>query len=653
MHIYNLSDVLRPEGGVMQPKEQDRKAQTPTREPTDPVADDLRRINRVLRTLRAGHRTLLRAADEQNLLQEMTRVIVDEGGYRMAWVGYAQADDAKTIRPMAHAGYVAGFFDIGHFTWADTEWGQGPAGLAIRTGKPCIGRMTQSDPAMASWREESAKRGYGAVSVFPLIIEGDVIGNLSINAAEADAFDENEVALLTELAEDLAYGIANLRTRLKRQEAEQTVARMAFYDSLTGLPNRVLLHQRLGEAIATAKQHHWPLALLSIGIEHFREINDTLGNHQGDLLLQEVATRLARGLAQGEILARVADNEFALLLPHAGADYATRMGQRLAATLYEPVELAGLLLDTRAAIGAALFPGHGGDPNELIRRANVAMWRARHASGGFSLYSGGLDQERGRRLALLADLRRAIDNDELLLFAQPKVHMASRRVCGAEALVRWQHPQHGMISTAEFVRLAEDAGLITPLTHWVLEAAFNQRHAWHEADLELPLAVNLSARDLRNPRLVDHIRGLFATWGTFPNWMEFEITESALMEDPSGALDTLKQLKDLGVRILVDDFGTGYSSLRYLQSMPVDTIKIDQSFVIQMDSDADSQIIVHSTIELGHSLGLDLVAEGVETAPVWQRLCELGCDAAQGYFISKPIPAPEFREWERQSVWHC
>ena len=261
------------------------------------------------------------------------------------------------------------------------------------------------------------------------------------------------------------------------------------------------------------------------------------------------------------------------------------------------------------------------------------------------------DDERRRRLGLIGDLRRAIDADELTLYCQPKVAIGTSRFCGAEALMRWKHPEQGMVSPAVFVELAESAGLITPLTHWVLEAAFRERHRWHAADFDQPLAVNLSARDLHDPRLVDRVRGLISTWGTQAGWMEFELTESALMVDPATVIQTLGRLRDLGVELMVDDYGTGYSSLRYLQQLPVSSIKIDQSFVRRMLDDADSAAIVRSTVELCHALHMRAIAEGVETEPVFDALSALGCDAAQGYYVGKPLPVAGFPAWARASRW--
>jgi diguanylate cyclase len=510
-----------------------------------------------------------------------------------------------------------------------------------------VGRNILTHPGSSPWRDEAIRRGYAGISAFPLLVDGEILGNLTIVAAEADAFDEWEVRVLGELAEDLAYGIGNLRVRAKQREAEETIRHMAFYDALTGLPNRVLLRERLAAAVSAAKRARRSLALLLLTGGRFHEINDTLGYEQGDRMLRELVRRLGTVVVEPEMLARVGEAEFALLLPTGSADHATRVAQRIAQALYEPIDLSsGVSADTCMRIGIALYPGHGTDPDALVRRATMAMRQASQAAKPYAIYSGSLDRDSTRRLALMGDLHRAIEHNELLLYCQPKVRIATGEVCGAEALVRWRHPELGMLSTGEFVKLAEHAGLITPLTQWVLEAACSQCYRWREAGLSVPLSVNLSAQDLRDARLIDRIEGLFSTWGTESDWIEFELTESALMEDPQGTLAILTQLKGLAVRLFVDDFGTGYSSLSYLQKLPVDAIKIDQSFVMAMRESKDSEVIVRSTIELGHNLNLEVVAEGVENEAVWARLAELGCDTAQGYQISMPIEAEAFGEWK-------
>lgn len=610
--------------------------------------DALARSNRVLRTLRAGHRALLRATDERELLQTMCSALVNEGGYRIAWIGYAEQDSAKTIRPVAHAGREGKFFAATLFSWDPLS--PSVSGDAIRAGAPSIGRRLRSDPLLTQWRASAVRHGYGAVSAFPLRVGDSVIGCLTLVAFDEDAFDAAEARLLEELSDDLGYGIAHLRMQARHAEAERTIERMALSDPLTGLPNRAAMRATLAAAIADAHAQHRSIAVLSIHVGHFDEISDTLGHEAGDRLLRELALRVAVVTAAGENrLARIGEDELTLVLPNADAAEASSVARQIVDALYRPVEIADMQVDARSAVGIALFPGHGDDPDELMRRAKVAMYRA--GPHGCALYSGLLDAERKRRLGLIGDLRRAIDRDQLLLYCQPKVDMAASALCGAEALMRWRHPQQGMISPTLFVGLAESAGLITPLTRWVLEAAFRERHRWHESAFEQPLAVNLSARDLHDPRIVDRVRGLMSTWGTQTGWMQFELTESALMEDPAAVIETLGRLRDLGIELMVDDYGTGYSSLRYLQQMPVCAIKIDQSFVRRMLSDADSASIVRSTIDLCHTLKLRAIAEGVEEAPVWDALAALGCDAVQGYFVGKPLPVGDFKAWACNSRW--
>lgn len=618
---------------------------------TEGDAGELRRVTRALRTLSAGNRMLLRSSDEQGLLDGMCRVIVEAGGYGTAIVLYVKDDQDKTLLVKAYAlpehdPAAEDFFDNLELTWADTAVGRHATAVAIRTGKSVVGKNLLTDPDHAPWREDALKLGVASLSALPLSIEGEVIGVIGITAFEADAFDEAEVTLLSELADDLAYGIANLRMNIKRAEAQATIARLAYYDALTGLPNRALLRERLDEAIQSAKQQHRALALLHLKIGHFYEINTVLGYAQGDQLLRELSLRLGLLIKENELLAKVGEAEFALMLPEGGADYAIQVARRILAALHEPVAVSGLLVGARAYIGIALYPGHGAAPDILIQRSNAATHFAKREICGYAVYTGVKEQESTRRLALMGDLRRAIEQNELRLYCQPKVDIASRRVCGAEALVRWQHPRLGMVSTAEFIILAEQAGLITPLTNWVLEAAFQQSYDWHEAGLDLPLSINLSAHDLRDVNLIDRIQGLFSTWAGQPALIQFELTESMIMADPAGARETLTRLKQLGVKLFIDDFGTGYSSLSYLHKLPVDSIKIDQSFVKSIEKDRDSEVIVSSTIDLGHNLGLEVVAEGVESQEVWDRLADLGCDVAQGYLIGRPMPTADFRDWE-------
>lgn len=613
--------------------------------------NELSRVSRVLRTLSAGNRTLLHAAQEQDLLHGMCCVIVEEGGYRLAYVAYARHDAQQSLPIMAYAilrdiPEERDFFDHLQLTWADVELGQHAPAIAVRSGQPCIGRSLLTDPGHAPWREDAIRLDYGSLSAFPLPIEGNAMGVLLIADSDPDAFDETEVRLLGELADDLAYGINNLRSRIKRQEAEASIARMAYYDSLTGLPNRALFRNQLQSAIAEARQKHRPFAVLLLGATDFHEISETLGYQQADLLTCSFARQLENHLREGQFVACVGDAEFALQYSDIDVSQAVRTAHKLVREFSSPVEVGGLSISVSLSAGIAAFPGHGTDADVLIRRARMAMFEAKRRGSASAVFTPELEQQRTNRLALMIDLRRAIEQKALLLYCQPKIELATRRIRGAEGLVRWQHPSHGMIPTEEFVRIAETSGLITPLTYYVLEMAFQQIYAWHDIGFDQPLSVNLSARDLRNPALIDKIKSLFSTWGTQPDWIQFELTESALMEDPIGALNAIQRIKALGVKLFIDDFGIGYSSLSYLHKFPVDAIKIDQSFVLSIPDNAVSAAIVESTIELGHRLDLEVVAEGVETESAWKQLVDLGCDTAQGYYVARPMPADQFKEWQ-------
>lgn len=617
---------------------------------------ELERLNRTLKTLSAGNRMLLRCSDEQELLNGMCRVIVGKGHYRYAGVWYSLNDDGYSLVHMAyalsstHSHQEADFFRSISLSWANSEEG-GAAAIAVITGNACVGRNLLTDPDHAKWREDMVRLGYGSVTAFPLRVGSVVVGSLCITATEPDAFNESEVSLLGELADDLTFGIENLRIRAKHQAAEERIHQIAYYDSLTGLPNREMFYTKAKSVITELREQHRPLAVLLLKAENHHEINDTLGYLQGDKLLQEIASLLCATILSSGVVFRAGEAEFAILYANADADAAVQMAQRLSSLFHGTTDSYGLNHYARVTIGVALFPGHGVEPEALFRHARAAMSEARRTGRDFLVFAPSLEEACTNRLLLTADLRDAIKLDQLILHCQPQLSLISSHLCGAEALLRWRHPVRDMVPPSEFVALAEFAGLITPLTFWVLEAAFRQRFAWNESGLNVPLSINLSAQDLRDARLVNKIEGLMATWGAESNWIQFEVTESALMEDPASALETLRKLKHIGIQLAIDDFGIGYSSLSYLQNLPVDAIKIDQSFVKQITEHPKPAAIVHSTIELAHRLNLKVVAEGIENQEVLERLVEMGCDVAQGYLIGAPMPAEDFADWLQCSSW--
>ena len=414
----------------------------------------------------------------------------------------------------------------------------------------------------------------------------------------------------------------------------------ALHDALTGLPNRELFRDRIDQTIRQGRRNGDTAVVMIMDLDHFKEINDTLGHHMGDLLLQEVSGRLDAALRDSDTVARLGGDEFGVLLPSvANPEDATTVAQTLLAHLREPFVLEGMRLEIDASIGLALYPTHGEDNETLQQRADIAMYSAKQAGRGFAVFAPELDRHSPRRLALAGGLRSAILEGQIRLYYQPKADLRTGRIMGAEALARWDHPEFGIVGPSEFVPIAEQTGLITPLTSFVLDEALQQVRKWKDDGLELSVAVNLSARSFLDTQLANEIPGLLTKHGVEAELLELEITESMLMTDPARAEATLVRLRQIGLTLSIDDFGTGYSSLANLKRLPVDVIKIDKSFVMEMAVDASDAAIVRSTIELAHNLGLRVVAEGVESEDAWRHLEALGCDYAQGYYLSRPLPA--------------
>jgi diguanylate cyclase (GGDEF)-like protein/PAS domain S-box-containing protein len=444
-----------------------------------------------------------------------------------------------------------------------------------------------------------------------------------------------------------AVGLS-LQDVTERTMAAEVLRRQALHDGLTGLPNRTLLNDRMRQALQHSQTTSEPVALLLMDLDQFKEVNDALGHDHGDRLLIEMSRRLQRVLREIDTIARLGGDEFAVLLTiNADERGALAVAARVRESLEEPFQLGGISVQTSASIGVALYPDHAVEAETLAQRADVAMYTAKRAGGGIALYSPEHDQSSVRRLALLGELRNAIEGNQLLLHYQPTLDLRTGFVRTVEALVRWQHPEHGLMPPAEFIELAEVSGTIQVLTRWVITTAVRQLVDWQRRGLDLSVAVNLSVRNLYEPELVPWLAGVLSQFGIDAKSLEFEITESELMDDPLLAMEVLGRLKSLGVATSIDDFGTGYSSLSYLKHLPIDQLKIDRSFVGNMVHDDSDLTIVRSTIDLSHNLGLVVVAEGVEDPETLRLLADLGCDRAQGFALSRPVPPNDFEAW-----WH-
>jgi len=431
----------------------------------------------------------------------------------------------------------------------------------------------------------------------------------------------------------------------------EALEHQALHDALTDLPNRTLLHERLHQAIREGRRDDKKLALLMMDLDRFKEINDTLGHHFGDLLLMQVSRRLLDVLRGSDTVARLGGDEFAVLAVVSDEEDAAGVAEKVREVIDKEFFVEDHILSIGISIGIAMFPRDGDDVHTLIQKADVAMYMAKQTNSGYALYDLQQDPHSLNRLTLIAELRHAIEFNELELYYQPKVDLKTRRVSAVEALVRWRHPRRGLVEPDLFIPIAEQTGLIKQLTHWVLTEAVQQIGQWRKGGIPIDMAVNLSAFNLHDIQLPTFVRSLVEAWEVDPSWLVLEITESAIMSNPSNAMEILGQLDEMGVSLSVDDFGTGYSSLGHLKQLPVDEIKVDRSFVMEMAENENDAVIVRATIDLAHNLGLKVIAEGVETEDVLQMLKVLNCDMVQGYFVSRPLSRDDFMQWLKDSPW--
>jgi diguanylate cyclase (GGDEF)-like protein len=512
----------------------------------------------------------------------------------------------------------------------------GVVSRALRTGAVQLAGETETAGSL------QVRTGLRIALAVPIDRNDTIVGVLAIGGLPDRHFSVREVRLLQRFADQIAMALENDRLMAEASARAVELERLAHFDVSTQLPNRTLFRDRLREAIAGSAVS--PFSILLIDLEHFKDTNDAFGHEVGDAVLREIGPRIKRALEDFENLARLGGDEFAVLLSGAGPAEALAMARRVLEVFERPFSAFGQLLLVRASVGTSTFPRDGTDPDALLRCAEVALEVAKQRGVGTASYAPEYDLYAPSRLALMTQLRQAIADGQLLLYYQPIVDL-DRRPRVMEALVRWRHPERGMVQPSEFIPLAERAGLMKPLTRWVMGEALRQACAWRDAGRPISVAVNLSMRTLHDAELPQIVRDLLRASGCEPSVLDLEITESDVMADPKGAIEILARLRALGVRVSIDDFGTGYSSLAYIHRLDVDEVKIDRSFVGTMTVDGASAAIVRATIELAHGLGLEVVAEGVEDAETYEALRKLGCDRAQGYFFSKPLPAADLEAW--------
>ncbi len=502
-----------------------------------------------------------------------------------------------------------------------------------------------SMPHFDGLRALQLTRSKGADIPF-IIVSGSIGEDTAVAAMKAGAHDYLLKGNIARLLPAIERELREVRVRQGRQQADETIQRLAYTDPITGLPNRTRFRELVQEAIAEGQREQRPVAMLLMDLDHFKDVNDTLGHDYGDSLLQQVSLRLRSALFSPDVIARLGGDEFGILLPKiAAADDVKFVVRKLHQCLEVPFMIGGIPIVVETSIGVATMPEHADNADTLILRADIAMYHAKQLASDYAVYTPESNPHSHERLGLMAELRNAIEQNQLLLQFQPKLELKTGRIIGCEALVRWQHPRLGLVPPDKFILAAEHTGLIGPLTRWVLVESLTRCQSTQSNGNALRVSVNLSARSLHDPQLTKMIADALDATGANPNQLMLEVTESAIVLDPKRASDNLMELSRMGTLLSIDDFGTGYTSLASIKHLPVNEIKIDKSFVTNMLVDNKDAMIVRTVIDLGHNFGLTVVAEGVETKEVLDVLSALGCDEAQGFFISKPQSCEQLQNW--------
>ncbi len=543
-------------------------------------------------------------------------------------------DDGLLVeRALRQAGY-----DV-RMTQVDTAEGLQEV---LRTSSFDVAVADYTMPTFSGTRALAMLREQG-IDVPFIFVSGTIGEDVAVAAMKTGASDYIVKGNLARLAPAIERELRESTTRRETTRTNERVAYLAYHDPLTDLPNRSLLQDRLHQAILAARREHKTLALLALDLDGFKEINDGLGHHAGDRVLQQIASRLSRTLRQSDTIARIGGDEFAVLLPSTDLDGAILAARKILHELELPLVVDDQPLLAPCSIGIATFPAHAAASHELMQKADFAMYLAKADRSGFAIYQPDRDRHTEERMALTNALKRGLDHGQFVLEYQPIIELRSGNVQGVEALLRWDHPEQGRLPPKDFIRAAEHSGLITPLTTFAIDLALAE---WPTGAEQCPptIAVNLSPRSLHDVSFPSRIREMLAARRVEPSMLALEITENLIMSDPERSNRCLNELHDMGVRLIVDDFGTGYSSLSYLRKLPVDQLKIDRSFVIGLASGEDDAL-VRSIIDLAHNLRLKVIAEGVESADVRDLLLQFGCDAAQGHFISRPAPRVQIAKW--------
>jgi len=588
------------------------------------------RLTRVYAVLSGINALIVRVHDREELFRDACRIAVEAGKFKLAWVGVVDREAAR-VKPVAWHGGEEDYFQLMPLALNESDPERyGLAGRAIRERRAMVVEDMAKDPRILL-RREASERGFHSLVVLPLLVSDEAVGVLALYATEVGFFDEEEMKLLIELSGDISFALDHIA------KAER-LDYLAYYDSLTGLANRSLFHERLVQYVSVAQSEKSGLAVAVVDVDRFKSINDSLGRQAGDELLRQIAERI-EGHAGPIRMARISADRFAIVRSGVSSEseVARLVEQWLAECFGPPYVVSGTELRVSAKAGVALFPNDGADADALFGNAEAALKKAKATGERYLFHTQQMTERIGEKLALENKLRQALEKEEFVLHYQPKVDTATRRIESVEALIRWQSPELGLVPPMQFIPLLEETGLILEVGAWALRRAVMDHRTWTEQGVPAPrIAVNVSPIQLRKRDFVASVEEAMRP-GAVPPGIDLEITESLVMEDIEANMKKLEAVRVLGVSIAIDDFGTGYSSLGYLAKLPVHSLKIDRSFIITMLKDAAIMTLVSTIISMAHSLRLKVVAEGVDAEEQAEVLDRLGCDQLQGYLFSKPV----------------
>jgi diguanylate cyclase (GGDEF)-like protein len=603
--------------------------------------DDLRRLNRLYAMVSAINGLMVRVRDRHELFSKSCRIAVEHGEFEMAWIGLVDRGEKKIV-VTASAGLdeqskatINGVFSRSE----GTLHGKTLAARAIREKATVVSNDVRNDESLVLGKMHSDS-GIRSIAVLPLIVSDKAIGVFVLYTSKLEFFESAGLLLLRELVGNVAFAIDHI-------EKQEQLDRFAYYDSLTGLANRSLFLDRVTQYMRSCAGDGHQLAVFLIDLERFKKINDSVGRPAGDALLKQVADWLAQNVGDVNVLARVGADHFAVVLPKVTyeADVARLLDRTIAAFLNHPFSLNDVVYRIAAKVGVAIFPDDGADADTLFKNAEAALKKAKVGGDRYLFYAQKMTETVAGSLGIENRLRHALEREEFVLHYQPKVNLASGKLTGAEALIRWNDPQTGLVPPARFIRILEETRLIHEVGRWALRKAIEDYQRWRMAGLPaVRISVNVSPLQLRNRSFLAEIEEVLSVAADAAAGLELEITESLVMEDVNHSIVSLQAIRGLGITIAIDDFGTGFSSLSYLSKLPVDTLKIDRSFIVDMLSGADGLTLVSVIINLAHALKLNVVAEGVETEEQLRQLQALNCDEMQGYIFGKPVPSEIFEK---------